>query len=78
MLCRCKVRIWLISRFLVGTARVSTMTGLPRLVYTSDTQLIRAPILVGGGSVFNGAYPVKFLPLGRDGVTIASLPSKEN
>ena len=29
--------------------------------------------LVGGGSFINGAYPVYFLPLGKDGVTINSL-----
>ena len=38
-------------------------------------QVNRAPILVGGGSVINEAYRVLFLPLGRDGVTIASLYS---
>ena len=32
--------------------------------------MFQASILVGGGSVINGVYPVYFLPLGRDGVTI--------
>ena len=39
------------------------------------TQLFWASILVGGGSVINGAYPVHFLPLGRDEVTITSFSS---
>ena len=39
------------------------------------SQLFQTSILVGGGSVINGAYPVYFLPLGRIGVTITSLSS---
>ena len=38
-------------------------------------QLFRASTFVGGEFVINGAYPVKFLPLGTDGVTITFFPS---
>ena len=36
------------------------------------SHLFPASILVGGGSVISGAYPVKFLPPGGDGLTITS------
>ena len=39
------------------------------------TTTVLGPILVGGGCVINRAYPVWFLPLGRDGVTITSFPA---
>ena len=37
------------------------------------SQLFWASFIVCGGSVINGAYPVKFLPLGRDSVSISYL-----
>ena len=44
-------------------------------VYGQSPQLFQASILVGGWSVINGAYPVYFLPPGRDGVIITSFSS---
>ena len=38
-------------------------------------KLFWASFLVCGWSVINGAYPVQYLPFGRDGVTITSLSS---
>ena len=42
------------------------------------SQVNRATILVSGGFVINGACPVKFLALGRDGVTITSFSRKHS
>ena len=39
------------------------------------TKMFQAFILVGGGSVINGVYPVYFLPLGRDEVPTYSYSS---
>jgi hypothetical protein len=41
----------------------------------SRSHLFQASILVGGGSVINGAYPIWFLSLVRDWVTITSFSS---
>ena len=38
----------------------------------AGSHLFQASILFVGGSVINGIYPVYFLSLGRDGVTIIS------
>ena len=40
-----------------------------------SSQLFWASILVGRGFIINGAYPVYFFPLGRDGFTNSSFSS---
>ena len=44
--------------------------GLVQLVCCICAQMFRGSILVGGRSVINGGYPILFLHLGIDGVTI--------
>ena len=51
----------------------SQVFGQASMESCDSPKLFRAPILLGGGSVINRAYPVYFLALGRDGVTINAL-----